>query len=244
MPKKVTKPNQKITDFYKSKKNVDIPDEEVQSKPTTSTSDQFYGACLSQQLQCNKVTCVNVKSTLQNQIREVEKKIEERKDNIDMCKIIIAEKQSEIEDLKKRIETKVVPLSSSEKPLLFSEFNEDFTEQQLSRLRSIGTSKREDSTFVALSMRSMYEGRLETLQTKTLTGRGLHGNKKEKLTPEKVSKIKNMFEQRIDESVEVAEQRVARKKLFNKYIRNAQRNITIALKSETEAEQVTTNLKI
>lgn len=112
--------------------------------------------------------------------------------------------------------------------LNFAGFSSKFEETQLADIRLIGPIKREDSTFISVALRSLYHKRLELLAKKTITGRSKNGEK-EMLTPENVETIKQLFKERMNH-VEPGE-RAAREKNVNKYIKDAQINITKSLKS-------------
>lgn len=177
-----------------------------------SETEIFYTA---QKTKCNNEHCIEVKCMLESQIKNIQVKKQNNKEAIQTCLEIITQKNIEIAALKKNIELLNCPTKSSgtsvsvcnanssaavavqqKETLDFIEFARHFTENQLSDLRSFRVTKSEDSTFVSLALRSLYEDKLETLQTETVTGRGYRGMEKKKMTPEKVEIIGKLLENR------------------------------------------------
>lgn len=252
----------KLTDIYKTTKNVDFCNDQI-SEPTESQADQFYSnALLNRQVVCCKAACVEEKTSILEKIKELKQKCDERKQNIELCTVIIDEKQQEIEKLKAILDscdnhnsvsnsvanpqnsTAVAAMLVPSQPNIFSKFaeNRSFTEQQLVTIRSIGNTKTDDSKFISTVMKSLYEGRLEVLQTKSITGRSKPGTQKDKITPEKITIIYDLFTERIDFLVSDPKERVVRKGNVNKLIRDAQRNISLATKSKELSEEVARRL--
>lgn len=212
-----------------------------------------------------------MKLLLQTKVREMQKKIESRKMQIEVCSSVINEKQLEIECLKKQLESVAEPnthvkLLQVDKPvevesipietivfpsvntnanqnetLCFSEFAGQLAEQQLAELRIIGPTKRDDSKFVSLALRSLYEGRLDVLKIKSITGRTKPGAQKEKFSPQNIKAVQSLFYERV-ESLAIAPQERAEKKNVNKYIKDAQNNISRILKSQEEEKEIARKL--
>lgn len=113
-----------------------------------------------------------------------------------------------------------------EKPT-FTTFSHNFDNNQLAQLRSTGQLQRDDSTFVANSLKFIYDENLDSIKGKSLTGRGRHKtDKKTQLTPEKVLILKNLFGERLNYITRNEDEKKLREKSFNKHIKNAVANIT------------------
>lgn len=157
----------RITDFFKKKKNLqntpvirdNDDDEDTPVEP--SISDKFSKKCLDQQKKCDKIHCFKAKSALEDQIKQIQLKCQNNKEAIETCSAIISQKQSEIDALRKVIETlnhstescNVIPTSTSTsestskavsaevESLKFIELTTHFTESQLAELRTFGKNK-------------------------------------------------------------------------------------------------------
>lgn len=255
----MSKKQVKLTDIYQTIKNVDFCDKEITS--SASLAEQFYSTFLiDRQEVCSKADCFDEKTSIIQKIKELQQKCDERKRNIELCTAIIDEKQQEIDKLKTLLDssenhnsasssiakppnlTAVAATPVSSKENIFSKFAEHFNEQQLVALRSIGITKTDDSKFISTAMKSLYDGRLEVLQTKSITGRSKPGTRKDIFTPEKITIIHDLIAERIDFLVLDPKERVIRRGNVNKLIRDAQRNISIAIKSKELSEQVARRL--
>lgn len=113
---------------------------------------------------------------------------------------------------------------------------EEFSSEQSAKLRSIGLTTREDSTFVLAVVRALYEERLEVLDKRTVTGRN---KQKEKMTPAKLFTIRKTFRQRLSK---VADDKEKRAKRLTELIKNAQYSIAKSLKAKDTAEKVARQL--
>lgn len=236
-----------ITNYFKSVKTVNVVEEDVEN---LSVATEFYKTKLNQT--CQKNECIEAKSLLKSKIEEIEQKCEKRKQQIEFCKSIICDKKVEIARLQKILEiSQPKPIEISQQKsnqshtprtqiLIFSSFLSYLSEEQLADIRLVGPSKGEDSTFVLTSLRNLYQGRLEILQKKTITGRSKKGETKEMLTPSNVDVIKRLFRERMFNVVTEggAEERVNREKKVNKYIKDAQANITKTIKSSNVARNL------
>lgn len=254
--------NKQITDYFSKKKktNVSIVENKDEDDTVQSTTELFYRECLeAKKTKCNQQQCVELKSALESQIRLVQIKCKNTKEVIETCQCIISQKDDEIAALNKIIEslsssteainvpsTSVASansiLSSTEfeqqkDTLDFIEFANYFNESQLSELRSFGASKSEDSSFVNLALRSLYEGRLETLDAKTITGRGRTGIEKGKMTPKKIEIIEEIFQKRLQHSSDDSNERICRKKRLNKLIKDAKCNIAKSIKKKRKKKK-------
>lgn len=236
-----------IKNYFKSVKTVNIVEENDEN---LTVATEFYKTQLYQS--CQKNECIEAKFLLKNKIEEIERKCVQRKQQIEFCKSIICEKKVEIARLQKTLEIsqpKSIEISQpkpnqSHTPrtqiLIFSSFFDHLSEEQLAEIRLVGPSKGEDSTFVLTSVRNLYQGRLETLQMKSITGRSKKGESKEMLTPSNVDIIRRLFKERMMNVVIEGgeEERINREKKVNKYIKDAQANITKSIKSSNVARNL------
>lgn len=231
----------KITNYFKKTKSVEFDQRETDVAKNKTFAERFYRDCLkNSKPQCEKSTCMHSKNLFNLQLDEIQKKCDKRKTQIEICKSIIAEKESEIENLRKMLESEKSNTQVFDKndkasnlstvPLSFCTFSTEFNEEQLASLRLIGPTKREDSSFVSLALQILYDGRLDVLQTKSITGRSKPGVTKGILTPKNVTTITNIFAERLEKLNIVAIEREERKKKVNKYIKDAQNNIGKSLK--------------
>lgn len=226
-----------ITNYFKIVKTVNIVEEDSEN---ISVATEFYRNQL--HTTCDKNSCIELKTMLRSKIDEIEEKCLKRKKQIEICQNIIGEKKIEVARLQKTLEIsqpieisqqKLNPTHTTPRTqiLIFSSFLCNLSEEQLADIRLVGPSKAEDSTFVLTSLRNLYQGRLEILQKKTITGRSKKGETKEMLTPINVDIIKRLFRERMMNVVTEEEERVVREKKVNKYIKDAQANITKSIKS-------------
>lgn len=127
-------------------------------------------------------------------------------------------KNREIENLRKSTEHNEPAACTNPQTfnLNFIDFDGDFSTEQLSELRFIGSTKSEDSTIEFMKANYLYEGRLNVLQTKSITGGGKKGKKNELLTPKNVDLIKRIFSERVDCTAKDDEEKIIRKKNLKK----------------------------
>lgn len=114
-----------------------------------TAAEQFYKQQIeNEKKKCSRQSCVDMKTLLRKQIDEMEAKYKNHKDAVEMCAIVIAEKNSEIESLGKLTEHNEPAACSNPQTfnLNFIDFGDNFSTVQLSQLRFIGSTKREDST--------------------------------------------------------------------------------------------------
>lgn len=236
----------KITDFFtQAKSSKNQSDNQRNSSIVEATAaQQFYEHCLTIQDElCDKIECINTKATLKLELKSMQEKCLNIKEAVDICAEIIAAKDIEINNLIQQLEIAVVPALDTpantcvaDKPdpvavesidavkstTLFNEFQDEFSADVLSSLRSI----EKDSNFINLAMKSLYAGKLDSLKNKSVTGRGRGGRAKEPVTPEKHSVLKAIYTERIYDATQNCAERVSRQKMLNKYIKDAIHNIT------------------
>lgn len=237
----------KISNFFNNVKV--LP--EIQSNESESRSNEpdhrvFYKSCLNEQNQCQNEFCINKKNELEQKKEEVLKKIKKNEDAIKICANILSRKEEEIKKLHQDVER----LEIKEKIVLatgailntntnencmesFSTFGNNFTAEELSQLRSIGLSSREDSTFVASCLKFAYKENISILKTKSVTGKTTKSSQtKEPVSPKKMEMFSKIFTERVNLITNDATEREARVKRFNKYIKDAINNINKSTQSK------------
>lgn len=239
-----------ITDYFKKNKKGETL-QHINQEKKLSSSEQFYRMSLAQQkLKCKNTSCIEIILELESQVKDIEIKIQNTKDAIVTCQSIISEKDCKIEALEKKMASINVTSDSVatnnhdadsdlNSVLIFEEFSSDFNSTQLADLRKVGKEKREDSKFISVALRSLYDKKLETLETKSITGKSSKpGQQKEKITPKKIAILGKIFQSRIQDATADPTERVMREKRLNKLIKDAQSNITKALKNQRIEKEV------
>lgn len=122
-------------------------------------------------------------------------------------------KDVEIEDIQSKIQ-----------PNIYDEFKNDLSEESIERLRKIGFQEKDDSVFVLAIVRGLYHDRLGDLSKKSITGRSKGVERKEPISPAKMSVIDKMFEKRMKRDGSSAKTS-GRKNKVNKHIKTAIQNI-------------------
>lgn len=211
----------------------------------------FYERCLKVSLPCNKAPCLDMKASLMRQISELKEKNTKAEDAVKICSAVIKKKDEVIEKLSKTLngvtlDSKSLALPTENHPKEIESkytFNDQFgkilSSEQLGRLRSIGTMPKDDSTFVFTCVNFLYEDRSHELQSKSLTGKGKN---KEKMTPEKVKLLGQLYEERLNNlAIDEIAQRDRQKKL-NVLIKNAIRNINKMNEGKEAEQKISDNL--
>lgn len=239
----------KITKFFRAKKNQENPT--IAANTQTTDAEKFYRNCL-QQKKCDEISCLNLKKELSAQLAELNNKIRYHEEAVNTCKIIINDKEIEINHLEitaasNEIEkdTQQEKLSTAENdpiPMRFAEFSKYFTTNQLAELRSIGMSSREDSSFVMTAMKYIYADNLESLKSKSVTGRcNKKDQMKTKISPEKNTIIRNIFERRMSDII--TDDKKDREKKINKFMKDAITNITKNVERKEQEKRVERRLQ-
>lgn len=253
----------KIEEYFKFRKQVNFHDDnEVES--IAIESDRFYEKCLSNACKDEKCsseklmqrTKINELSRKCEQTEEaiasVNSIIEDKNEEIrklqkmlDMSTITPLEYSTfdrsttlnntpDITSILNLPESSNKQSKSVESELSFSKFAGKFIDSELAELRSVGPTIRDDSTFVSCVIRYLYSGCLESLENKSVSGRGrTKEERKEKLTPEKKAVIDDIFAERINHLTNSTEEYKSRYKLLHKYIKDAIFNINRSERSKT-----------
>lgn len=114
-------------------------------------------------------------------------------------------------------------------PILFEKFNGMLAENQLSALRSIDKSTKGDSNFVLNCVRYVYSDDLSKLAHKSVSGQS-KSEPKEPITPQKLSDMKTMYIESINDLKIEEVDKQQRGKKFNSYVHRAIVNINNAKK--------------
>lgn len=231
----------KITSFFKQKKQIaidDLPEEKVEREVNSGTlADQFYKKCaIMQKHACDKADCLDIKAALKLELAKMHDKNRNMKETIEICSEIIAEKDTEIQHLIKKltttanvnVEDESIPVDLIEKSPTenLRAFQNVFNPDQLSYLRSVDNDTQKDSHFIKTAVGSLYEGRLAILKNRSVTGRSAGGQAKQKLSPPKHSILTEIFSERIMNATQDSSERVQRQKRLNKLIKDAINNIS------------------
>lgn len=241
----------KITDFFKSTKNINAEVVDQAVDETSSLSTQFYQACLDEQnKQCNNLDCIRKKNELKKQVGEMKKKCSEIEYKVRICNMVIGEKDTKIKSLKKEIETTHAESSTAvcqntpPDTESFTAFSAHFSNEKLAILRSIGPDKKEDSSFVNAAVKALYLKRLDVLENKSVTGRSKGEQKKEPMTPEKRNILNRIFTERIHLVASDGNERTSRIIEINKHIKFAIININKSNRSENIDKAVCQKLAV
>lgn len=235
--------SQQITDFFKAskKKPVVLPSTEVKN-----TTDQFYSLCLHEKLEnCKNPNCSKEKHELKVKRIEQEEKLKEINRAIDLCLAICRKKEEKIGQLmpKRKVPEKVndpvaCPGVPNDANKMLSKFENDFTQNDLAKLRSMGTTKTDDSSFILNSIRFLYKNDTDKISSLSLTGRSRGTAAKQKMSPQKYDTIKDLFTERLSSlelnSIDFAE----RSKELNKHMKNAFINVKRSGKSNNDEEMI------
>lgn len=130
------------------------------------------------------------------------------------------------------IESNSTQISTKNDLKLFDSFQNYFKDNQLSYLRSLDPRSENDSHFINTAVKALYDGRLNVLQNKSVTGRTKRGQTKEAVTPEKHGILTAIYLERIMTATKDNTERGMRKKKLNKYIKDAIHNISKSIDSK------------
>lgn len=224
----------KIDDYFKTQKSAEFA--VIQQQPKKA-NDAFYEDCESEH-RCSS-ECTVEKDNLKIKINETKETIKKIEDAIISCRSIIVEKNFEIENLQKRLPEDSNPVSNDAPELMYTSYSNVFSCEQTTQLRSIGTSARNDSTFIIYAIRCLYAENIDSVRNKSACGKKVKRGEKQKtmMTPEKKKTIENIFDERMRGSgLSILEQNF-RKKQLNKLIKDALANITKSLDSRNAVNE-------
>lgn len=104
---------------------------------------------------------------------------------------------------------------------LLTEFESEFTQDQLSVLRSIGENSPEDSKFILKCVRFLYADNLDVLKFRSVTGRSNGSVKKEPMSEKKKQLLSEMYSERLNSLDLDNNIKKERFKQLNKHIKDA-----------------------
>lgn len=243
-----------IFQYLKQKVNTD--DTNVNTDDTNqSSNDQqrhggnndFYEHCFKSKVNLCALekNCHEIKQNLKRK-RDINKQKEAQiQESIAKCFEINAQKDEKIKSLENQAE-QIHQLSATstsnnantqtnvmKTPILFEQFSEMLAENQLSTLRSIDKSTKGDSTFVLNCVRFVYSHDLAKLAHKSVTGAS-KSEPKEPITPQKLSQLKTIYVERLNDLKIEEMEKEKREKKFNIHVHRAIININITQKNRNE----------
>lgn len=248
MSKKNSKPppnNKLITNFF-----TNCPPSEIRAQKEKKTNPivEFYDVCLESGYDqgCQLKACADKKEELRKQFIADKARLEQIKRAQATANIICAEKDDEISILQSQVESAPSNCAQSSSLLQakpFTEFAEDFTEQQIHQIRSVGNTKTDDSTFVLEITRALYANNIDKLQSVTVTGRS-KDKSKQPVSPEKMRIFRSMFSERFHRMNEKKTEIDSRKTTLNNLINRAISNINKPNKSKSNQEQIISKINL
>lgn len=232
---KITKPkvsrNNLITNYMNETNvtEIGIDSETENANGNESPVSNFYKSCRDEKAETcgSNKNCHAVKRKLERELASLIEKDAQVEKAITTCLRICNKKDEEIDMLENRIGCRKDhkgTIMKKPKKVLFAKFEDSFTDDQLSTLRSVQKSPRGDSTFVLHAIRFSYSDDLRRLEKKTASGVSKKGLK-EPITPQRLNRLKVMFSERLSDlglgKVEVD----AREKKFGRHVNRAIQNV-------------------
>lgn len=196
---------------------------------TAEIDDEFYN--LYEKIEdCKNSFCCKERNELKAKCIEHEEKLNEINQAVEtLLKITRKPEEKEKTIDKSKLKVKKAkkfskPLAcsskSSDAQIMFSAFGDVFLPDELLKLRTIGTDKKDDSSFILNVMRFLYRNDSEKLSSLSLTGRSRGGTKK-KLSSLKYNLVKNLFWERLSSLNLYSDEFSDRAKRMNKHIKSA-----------------------
>lgn len=129
--------------------------------------------------------CQEEITELERELNEITNKLKTRKDDYHKALIVNMKNDIKIIDLEEKIDAQS-----------FCEFKQFFSNETLNALQRIDKSQNSDSKFISVAVDGLYNGNMDILTKKTVSGRS---NKKDKeaITPEKKKILENLFNKRL-----------------------------------------------
>lgn len=171
--------------FPVTKQTVWVPVENVES-----TTEKFYKGCLIErenEVNCIEQNCASKKLELMNRLKDEKEKLANLEKSLLSCNFIIEEKNKKIAQLQGKLcaSNKADPISNTKSIIspktphhgfrrsfsktptspIFKNHEKYLSTQQLAQLRSFDRTMRDDSRFILLLMRSLYEHDLNELKS-------------------------------------------------------------------------------
>lgn len=179
---------------------------------------------------------LHVKKEFEAEIESLKKKLDRINAADNSCLRICEQKDLEIERLKAKLPEPIPKPSSSSQSngntssqpnaerILFSNYSDDISEENLATLRSIAGIKSADSTFNLNAIRFLHSDDLSNLLNKTVTGIN-KGRPTQPISPDKLALLKCLYNERISHLR-------TREKKFNRHVGHALTNINRQINKE------------
>lgn len=134
--------------------------------------------------ECSNDVCHDEILQINQRIRDCKQKIEKSKQKYHEALVLNLKKDLSIEQLKKQL-------------TLYDEFRGIFSDTAVEELRKMNDSQKKDSLFIYTALKDLYRNDLTRLKHITYSGRT-----KEPMTPEKKKHLKDIFTERLKNSID------------------------------------------
>lgn len=228
----------KITSYFRTKNSDEVPEIETPNKCTNITKffykERVENAMIEKNIECNNKNCIDKKRALSNTLKKSKEKHDQIVNATKMCQDMLNKKNEKITSLKaelqKQLGRTIRIISSADINNLYTKFRDSFTEAGLAQLCSIDSSA--DSSFVLMCVRFLYQNQLKRLENISITGRSRTGKRKEAMSPQKITIVKEIFKEKI-EALKINEnERIKRFKRLNYHVNTAIQNASDLCKTE------------
>lgn len=154
--------------------------------------------------ECSNDVCHSEILQIEQRIRDCKQKIEKSKQKYHETLVLNLKKDLIIEQLKKQLQS-----------VQYDEFRGIISDTAVEQLRKINDSQKKDSLFILTALKDLYRNDLTRLKHITYSGRT-----KEPMTPEKKKNLKDLFTERLKNSIDATD----RLDNFGKYVKTAIEN--------------------
>lgn len=197
--------------------------------------NDFYKKCFNSKINtCEpEKNCHEIKRNLKQKLNINKQKEAHIQEAIATCSKICSIKDDEIKLLKsqnKDIQENFSATKSRKETnqMLFEDFKDEFSADQLGTLRSIEKTTKGDSNFILNCVRFIYSTDLSKLEHKSVTGAS-KGSPKEPISPQKLKQMKSLYDERLNDLEMQDAEKSERSKTFNRYVHRAIKNRIIII---------------
>lgn len=217
-----------FTYFYKM---AQVPITDFLKKKKVFVSEKINNHLKKAKEKCNEN---DTEKTIQSLVAEnsmLKQEVNALQKNLKEAKKIIRRigDESLAKDLKIRELERQLPEPTSKRDVLFEQYSNQFTPQELKEVASIGPGQANDSNFILKILRLLYKGEEAKLENRSMCGKRYRGEKKMEITMEKKELMKNMLGERLEhelsEKTSASEEFTKRNKNLKKLVTNAIYNI-------------------